>query len=34
MSPPKTVADLIRITHLDKVIPVKQNMAELPEVEA
>jgi len=34
MSPPKTVADLIRITHLDKVIPVKQSMAELPEVEA
>ncbi|OPX18743.1 MAG: hypothetical protein BZ151_13020 [Desulfobacca sp. 4484_104] len=34
VNPSKTVADLIRITHLDKVIPVKQNLDELPEVEA
>lgn len=33
MDPPESIADLIRVTHLEKVIPVKKNLDELPEVD-
>ncbi len=31
--PSESVADLIRLTHLEKVIPVKETLAELPVIE-
>ena len=34
VQPSSSVADLIRITHLEKVIPVKENLTELPELES
>ncbi|MCD6150816.1 MAG: STAS domain-containing protein [Deltaproteobacteria bacterium] len=34
LQPSESVADLIRLTHLEKVIPVKENLAELPELES
>jgi anti-anti-sigma factor len=34
VQPSESVADLIRLTHLEKVIPVKENLAELPELES